>query len=93
MSLLPLWQHDFFGGVTISPSDSAASSATTVQSRFASHPSCEHSPHHSTASQRSFWTEPAAQAVRGLLGFETSGGYDRRARQSITVAPRLTTAY
>jgi hypothetical protein len=35
----------------------------------------------------------AAQAVRGMLGFETSGGYDRRARQSITVAPRLTTAY
>lgn len=35
----------------------------------------------------------AAQAVRGLLGFETSGGYDRRARQAITVAPRLTTAY
>jgi len=35
----------------------------------------------------------AAQAVRGMLGFETSAGYDRRARQSITVAPRLTTAY
>lgn len=35
----------------------------------------------------------AAQAVRGMLGFETTGGYDRRARQPITVAPRLTTAY
>ena len=35
----------------------------------------------------------AAQAVRGMLGYETSAGYDRRARQSITVAPRLTTAY
>ncbi len=35
----------------------------------------------------------AAQAVRGMLGYQTSGGYDRRARQSITVAPRLVTAY
>lgn len=35
----------------------------------------------------------AAEAVRAMLGYQTSGAYDRRARQSITVAPRLTTAY
>jgi len=35
----------------------------------------------------------AAEAVRSMLGFQSSGAYDRRARQSITVAPRLMTAY
>jgi hypothetical protein len=35
----------------------------------------------------------AAEAVRALLGYQTSGAYDRRAKQSVTVAPRLLTAY
>ena len=35
----------------------------------------------------------AAEAVRAMLGYQTSGAYDRRARQTITVAPRLMTAY
>lgn len=35
----------------------------------------------------------ATEAVRSLLGYRTSGAYDRRAKQSITVAPRLVTAY
>jgi hypothetical protein len=35
----------------------------------------------------------AAEAVRALLGYESSGGYDRRAKRTITVAPRLMTAY
>jgi len=35
----------------------------------------------------------AAEAVRAMLGYESTGGYDRRARQTITVAPRLLTAY
>ncbi len=35
----------------------------------------------------------AAEAVRAMLGYQTSGAYDRRAKQTITVAPRLLTAY
>jgi hypothetical protein len=35
----------------------------------------------------------ATEAVRSMLGYKSSGAYDRRAKQTITVAPRLITAY
>ena len=35
----------------------------------------------------------AAEAVRAMLGYQTSGAYDRRAKHSITIAPRLVTVY
>jgi hypothetical protein len=35
----------------------------------------------------------ATEAVRAMLGYQTNGAYDRRAKQTITVAPRLLTAY
>lgn len=35
----------------------------------------------------------ATEAVRALLGYQTTGAYDRRARQTSTVSPRLRAAY
>jgi hypothetical protein len=35
----------------------------------------------------------ATEAVRAMLGYQTNGAYDRRAKQTVTVAPRLLTAY
>ena len=35
----------------------------------------------------------AAEAVRAMLGYESSGAYDRRAKQTHTVAPRLLATY
>jgi hypothetical protein len=35
----------------------------------------------------------AAEAVRGMLGYQSTGSYDRRAKQTMSFAPRLLAAY
>lgn len=45
------------------------------------------------ASATALLASTATEAVRSMLGYKTSGAYDRRAKQTITVAPRLVTAY
>lgn len=45
------------------------------------------------ASATALLAATATEAVRAMLGYQSSGAYDRRAKQSVTVAPRLITAY
>lgn len=35
----------------------------------------------------------AAEAVRAMLGYQSNGAYDKRAKQAVTVASRLRAAY